>query len=100
MNAELKAKWLAALRSGKYKQATRTLREPDSNNYCCLGVLCALAGMKWKKDITGYYLHSQTLTPPPVKKAGLGVYEAGELAKMNDQGKSFAEIADYIEANL
>ena len=46
MNQEIKQKWVEALRSGKYKQTTYVLRREDS--YCCLGVLCDIAGRgKW-----------------------------------------------------
>lgn len=41
MNKDVKQKWLAALRSGKYKQGALRLRASDS--YCCLGVLCDIA---------------------------------------------------------
>lgn len=53
MNPEIKAKWVEALRSGKYKQGTGKLRRltrtlmglPDvsTDQFCCLGVLCELA---------------------------------------------------------
>jgi len=39
-NKEAIRKWVDALRSGKYKQATGQLRVNDS--YCCLGVACEL----------------------------------------------------------
>ena len=47
MNKEIMQKWVAALRSGKYKQTDGKLRsyEPDEcgkYSYCCLGVLCEL----------------------------------------------------------
>lgn len=42
MNPEVKAKWVAALRSGKYDQGRGQLRSPDGY-FCCLGVLCELA---------------------------------------------------------
>ena len=46
MDADLKAKWLEALRSGKYEQTQGTLRDGDA--FCCLGVLCDLTGRgKW-----------------------------------------------------
>lgn len=32
-------KWLAALRSGKYKKGTDKLYKPYNETYCCLGVL-------------------------------------------------------------
>lgn len=47
MNKAVKDKWLAALRSGEYKQGQESLHvkgedgEPDK--FCCLGVLCDLA---------------------------------------------------------
>jgi hypothetical protein len=39
MPKKLLAKWLAALRSGKYKQGRRTLYNPKEDSFCCLGVL-------------------------------------------------------------
>lgn len=41
MNAEIKAQWTAALRSGEYEQGCGLLRR--GSEYCCLGVLCDLA---------------------------------------------------------
>lgn len=41
MNQEIKKRWVAALRSGDYKQGTGALRNAD-NKFCCLGVLCDL----------------------------------------------------------
>jgi hypothetical protein len=49
MNTEVKALWLAALRSGEYAQTQGTLHRLGQNydgrpaGYCCLGVLCDLA---------------------------------------------------------
>jgi hypothetical protein len=42
MNPEIKAQWVAALRSGEYKQGMGMLKTLDGE-YCCLGVLCDLA---------------------------------------------------------
>lgn len=40
-------KWVAALRSGKYRQGAGVLREGDQ--FCCLGVACDLSRIgKWK----------------------------------------------------
>jgi hypothetical protein len=41
---DLFTKWLAALRSGEYKQAAGVLK--NSEGYCCLGVLCEIAGLE------------------------------------------------------
>ena len=43
MNPEIKAKWLEALKSGKYKRGSCALKPAISKgdeSYCCLGVLC------------------------------------------------------------
>lgn len=50
MNQEMKVKWVAALRSGKYKQGSHVLRQTGMGGssdredclWCCLGVLCDL----------------------------------------------------------
>ena len=42
MNPEIKAQWIAALRSGEYRQGRNTLRDAK-DRFCCLGVLCDLA---------------------------------------------------------
>lgn len=40
MNQQIKARWVEALRSGKYGQTSSYLS--DSQGFCCLGVLCDL----------------------------------------------------------
>lgn len=45
MNAEIKQKWVNALRSKEYKQGNGVLRRPATetehrDTFCCLGVLC------------------------------------------------------------
>lgn len=89
MDAELKAKWVKALRSGEYQQCRMTLRKSVDGNtsHCCLGVLNEVRGVK--NDPSGYIDFPNLV----------GDWQI--LARMNDeQGKSFNQIADYIEANL
>lgn len=45
MNPEIKAQWVAALRSGEYQQGKNYLTRvtPEGDKHCCLGVLCDLA---------------------------------------------------------
>jgi len=46
MDPDIKAQWVAALRSGEYKQGEKALAILDGDDgpkYCCLGVLCELA---------------------------------------------------------
>jgi hypothetical protein len=97
-------KWVDALRSGKYQQAQGHLRNGDS--FCCLGVACDISGIgTWTES--GYSINhygSYKLLPKEVRNwLGLkdisGSYGATHLAWENDQGKTFEQIADLIEAN-
>jgi hypothetical protein len=87
MDAQLKAKWVKALRGRKFKQGRQMLHNGTGNEYCCLGVLCVVADKPL--DAESYaWLNSVTK-------------DYGPFVKMNDEdGKSFKEIADYIEENL
>lgn len=101
MNAEVKAKWVKALRSGEYKQTDGGLREND--NFCCLGVLCDLYDPTlW--DASTYRVEGACgvgYPPRTVKEwADLSDEQVEVCAERNDNGDSFAQIADYIEANL
>lgn len=42
MKPEIKAEWVAALRSGEYEQGYHVLQN-EEGRYCCLGVLCEIA---------------------------------------------------------
>ena len=91
MNATIKAKWVEALRSGKYKQGIGRLYRPESNEYCCLGVLCRVADVDLESDSSlNYGLVFQPL----------GLRKYWDLVEMNDNGSSFARIADYIETTV
>lgn len=129
MNPEIKAKWLAALRSGEYKQGRNRLRTnvPGAPQYCCLGVLCELAVEAGVVDRTdpelpvsglarvGYYGRAEDIShvlPPAsvVKWAGLaqddGAFRPSDrsapvtLASLNDRGETFEYIARVIEENF
>lgn len=102
MNKRLKARWIKALRSGKYKQTTGTMK--DAAGYCCLGVLRELIAPGSRAEDC----NASALGPRHCKIAGLPRYSTdvrsespqNKVAKMNDDGRSFTEIADYIEANF
>lgn len=96
MNAQLKAKWVEALRSGKFKQGSGWLERNEA--YCCLGVLCAIQDDEWKLHWTNDSMYTESL--PDYLNAGLAETDRHELAGMNDGGKPFSEIADFIEKNL
>lgn len=100
---EFKDKWVAALRSGEYKQGTGVLYNPDTDCYCCLGVAAVLCQVPKDKivgaSIIRHELHFSI--PQQIRgAAGEGCF-VGDLTEMNDlEHKSFPEIADYIEQNL
>lgn len=105
MKAELKARWLTALRSGTYVQAREHLHTPEG--FCCLGVLCDVAGAEWKKNVFGNMIPRWpggvsmgffALNKP--EDFGLTSTIQNALMKKNDLGTSFAEIADWIETNV
>lgn len=94
MDPELKAKWVEALRSGEYKQCRGKFE--FAGKFCCLGVLCIAAGKPTTDEGAGNWEYVRSAL-------GKG-FDPHILARMNDgnHGKrfSFAEIADWIEANL
>jgi hypothetical protein len=97
MDAILKTKWVEALRNGKYNQTTHSLK--DSLGFCCLGVLCDIQGADF--DAIREEFGGLSLSSNPVKYlGGLPMGFSVKVASMNDVGKTFPEIADYIEANL
>lgn len=119
MNQDIKARWVAALRSGEYAQTQMALK--DSAGHCCLGVLCDLfakeAGIKrWSADtlsdrVEGACLHHTgdgelpgarvviwSGLDPDIKVTING--DCRPLFGHNDDGRTFAEIADAIEAQL
>ena len=120
MNPEVKAKWLEALRNGKYKQGRAFLR--TENGFCCLGVLCDLYQKEhseisqWKGNgfhsINGKRNEEHWTTAPPVVEewADFPIHESFRvpdleikytLMSMNDGlGMNFSEIADVIEKQL
>lgn len=98
MNALLKDAWIAALRSGKYTQGRTRLNDKQQTEFCCLGVLCKVAGIDNPEGRSFSYDIVRALTDTP--RTG-DPDLVNTLMQMNDQqGKSFGEIADYIEANV
>ena len=99
---EFKEKWLKGLRSGEYKQGKGQLRTKDGK-YCCLGVAAVVNGMQMDRcgegllDEKGHFRGYN-----PIAKI-IGDDNVGTLYQMNDSmtdGKTFEEIADWIEKNI
>jgi hypothetical protein len=105
MDAELKRKWVEALRSGTYHQAVGFLRNED--RFCCLGVLCQIAGLRISSHDNNSVFHESgeyTVGYEAITKL-LDGFNYYELAERNDGSNkhhrhTFHEIADYIDANL
>lgn len=106
---EARAAWVAALRSGEYKQGKGTLR--DGDRYCCLGVACDLyrkhgGGPDWGNPKFGryeYYLGYEASLPSKVLdwlglSCHVGSYRSNSLVELNDNGQNFEEIANLIES--
>jgi hypothetical protein len=111
--------WIEALKSGKYIQVKGALRVPEG--FCCLGVACDLVKtdtLRWTDGtgcnqlfgINGIELQSAHL-PRAVSRLyglepwGVSILATGsrgkttqvDLARLNDEGVTFAEIASILE---
>jgi hypothetical protein len=139
MKDDVKTRWVAALRSGEYRQGNGQLKQthPDRSTldkieytHCCLGVLCEIAvedgvigpdeAHTYSSAVRSFVGQTLFLPEQVVDWAGLTSdnpdveitedeydEEAGEdlpltkrlaLAELNDDHKSFAYLADLIDA--
>lgn len=96
MNKDLKQPWIDALRSGKFKQTKNNLK--DGTGHCCLGVLCELSPEKFKESLKDGFFEEELIDF--IYWSGMSMAMMDVLAQKNDSGKTFDEIADYIEENL
>ena len=129
MNSKVKKLWLTALRSGKFLQGQSALIGTDYEEgkevkkYCCLGVLCKLYAkekrvnvnklsqrgdgefpvdkvMHWAGLPTGV-IENQKVNGEVVKCNDVKVKGKNKsLANMNDNDKTFIQIAKVIEKEL
>jgi len=110
MKEVIKKKWVAALRSGEYKQGQRQLHNADGDKFCCLGVLCDLAAKEGivKRTLSahgGFYLYDNYdgFLPPSVRNWAQIDPSSDQvpcLVYLNDRGDSFDTIANVIEKVL
>lgn len=103
MKRYIAQKWYDALRSGKYNQHDGSLMGSSLNDedeevigFCCLGVLCDLYKGK-NKEIKKSLLIDNMPIDAVYKWSGLDEKYAEQLAKYNDNGKSFKQISHYIK---
>lgn len=113
MDPEVKARWVAALRSGEYKQGCGQLRGCD-DDFCCLGVLCDLyakeAGLEWSNDLMWDREDALPCAEvciwaglphedPFAGKVRLSAWNDG-APHLNTKAHTFLQIADLIEKHL
>lgn len=130
MKAELKKKWIEALRSGKYKQISGKLCDND-DEFCALGVLCKVsgAGQFVRRSFATTDMYDMPL-PPTVKHLfildnaedkddnfpmsaayadltddicealGISWLFSKNIAAANDKGVSFKDLAKGIENDV
>ena len=90
--------WVAALKSGEYKQCQQFLA--IEGKYCCLGV-ALLVNHNLETTFDGHFDAEDVSDWCNLLRDDHLTYEVIDtLAKMNDSGSSFNEIADWIEENL
>ena len=107
MPKRLLAKWLAALRSGEYRQHSGCLCNHSQTAFCCLGVLVAVGGgdpieedfggfisSSWRDahEVAFFDRDGERGSQPFLPRLGKHATQA------NDTGTPFAELADAIEA--
>jgi len=104
MNKDIKRRWVAALRSGEYKQIKGALRKNDG--FCCLGVLCDIYSKELNVEWEGNYIADGGgfLPSKVVKWAGVNDDDptAGSttLSFHNDDDVPFPKIANLINRYL
>src|SRR5216110_1229848 len=117
MDCAIAQDWAAELRSGRWEQGRGTLRS-KGDTFCCLGVLCEMAvkagvipaPQPCAIDDCGHTYGEQAASghaPREVVKwagmnSGWGSFGEGSsdsLAIWNDNGKTFEELADVIDAS-
>lgn len=96
----LKARWMAALTGGKYKQGRGQLKVEQKHGkgalYCCLGVLCDISPAVAARNDCGVVLALVAR-----EYVGISLAEMNQLVDLNDGGDNgFKRIANWIEKNL
>ncbi len=109
MKLDIAKKWVAALRSGKYKGTKHVLKRYTEKGprYCCLGVLCEVYAKTFPKG-TQNWENDATLPTHIMQWAGMwtntGTYgnsNTQNLAYQNDKAKrGFKGIANIIERHV
>jgi len=115
MDAELKARWIEALKSGNYPKTKAALHRTVATGdipagYCCLGVLASIVGDgRWEEwHVNGMEEFHFEDCPPEVAylpgafcmKVGLPCVLQNDLASANDDSDTFVPVIALIEERL
>ena len=109
MKKSLKRAWTDELRSGRKNQGVGCLCRDDTEEFCCLGVLCdvlktpyIVADAAGEPRVYVYGLDSRTGYLPLSLAAEIGLHDIYQrpLSIMNDDGRSFSDIADWIDLHI
>ena len=93
-----KAKWLKALKSGKYRKGKNRLKDAEGG-FCCLGVACAMTGMTSFGDKV--VISESYRKVPKILRGGAHKNPIVEqLTNLNDFNDTFEPVINYIEENL
>lgn len=108
MRDDIKQDWLFALRSGRYPETYKTLKD-KKGCFCALGVLADTFGdATWTLSVShdSYTINFKgewgigNIPRVMQQEAGLTLHQCDKIIVMTFEGKSHLEIADWIEANL
>ena len=96
-------RWIWALGNYEYAQGKGELYDSSADAYCCLGVACELLEVRKEIDAsrTRYFFggYISWSTPEPdwmMHNFGISVSVMDTLVKLNDDGVSFAHIAEIL----
>lgn len=87
LSKKAEAKWIKALKSGKYKQGLKYYLD-GAERHCCLGVACEI---DIAREANSFECRQRDFLTLNIQH---------KLASFNDGGKSFNWIAGYIKRYL
>lgn len=112
---EFKTKFLFALRSGSFKQGTTYLYSSYDDTYCCIGIAARICGILLEVMDRQCLFNDHSKTAREVARKhnfpelligsdSMAKFDANivvtTLVRMNDGGKTFLDIANWIETEL
>lgn len=95
--------WTDALESGRYSQLQNALIRvfpDDSKQHCCLGVKAEIEDISMSNNSYGGSVYLRFTEFSTAQAVDLPLDVTDQLIWMNDNGKTFHEIAEWIKENL